>query len=122
MSGPFLSAVYRTNCYHCGAVSDQRIIASPFRAEVICENCHATRVYIPRIEDVSPEGMYIPPECYDVWGFDTPASCRHCGVSGPHGLAIGCRRFTARCRNCGFTHFYRFDLEFIDTSADPGPA
>jgi predicted nucleic-acid-binding Zn-ribbon protein len=28
-------------------------------------------------------------------------------------VIIGCRHFTVRCRNCGFTHFYKFDLEYI---------
>jgi predicted nucleic-acid-binding Zn-ribbon protein len=28
-------------------------------------------------------------------------------------VTIGCRHFTVRCRNCGFTHFYKFDLEYI---------
>jgi predicted nucleic-acid-binding Zn-ribbon protein len=34
-------------------------------------------------------------------------------VTGPHNIMIGCRHFTVRCQNCGFTHFYKFDLEYM---------
>lgn len=104
---------YRTSCYHCQKDADQVITAVPNGAVVVCENCRATRSYIPVIEDVSKKGDYVKPGCYDVWNLETSKTCRQCKVTGPHDITIGCRNFTARCRNCGFTHFYRFNLEYI---------
>ena len=91
MSDRFIFTRYRTTCYHCKESADQIITAVPYRAQVVCENCGATRVFIPRIEDVSKEGEYIKIGCYDLWKLME----------------------TTGCRNCGFTHFYKFDLEYI---------
>lgn len=119
----FIFTRYRTACYHCGKEAEQVIKAVPYRAQVMCENCGATRVFIPRVEAVAREGSYTPIGCYDTWEMIVPASCRNCRVTGPHDMFIGCNHFTVRCRNCGFTHFYKFDLEYmgqcpIDTGED----
>ena len=114
MSDPFISARYHTNCYHCKKNADQVITAVPNQAKVVCENCGAARVFVPRIEDVSKEGEYIKIGCYDLWKLVETAACRNCHVSGPHDMTIGCRHFIIRCRNCGFTHFYKFDLEYLE--------
>ena len=113
MSERFITTKYRTNCYNCKQVADQRIRAVPTQAQVACDNCGATRVFIPRIEDVEKMGSYTKIGCYDLWVLVEPAECRHCHVTGLHDLSIGCRHFTIRCRNCGFTHFYKFDLEYM---------
>ncbi|MCK9278474.1 MAG: DNA repair protein RadA [Methanoculleus sp.] len=34
-------------------------------------------------------------------------------MTGSHDLVVGSSHFTTRCRNCGYTHFYRFNLEYI---------
>jgi hypothetical protein len=34
-------------------------------------------------------------------------------VTGPHDVTVGTRHLSVRCRNCGFTHFYKFDLEYM---------
>jgi predicted nucleic-acid-binding Zn-ribbon protein len=117
MTEQFIFTKFRTDCYHCKKIADQIIIAVPYKAEVACDNCGATRVYIPRIEDVSKEGMFTKNGCYDLWKLTNTARCRNCHVTGPHDLTIGCRHFTVRCRNCGFTHFYKFDLEYIAKAA-----
>ena len=117
MTEQFIFTKFRTDCYHCKKIADQIIIAVPYKAEVACDNCGATRVYIPRIEDVSKEGMFTKNGCYDLWKLTNTARCRNCHVTGPHDLTIGCRHFTVRCRNCGFTHFYKFDLEYIAKDA-----
>jgi hypothetical protein len=108
----FISARYRTTCYHCHEDADQIITAVPNVAEVVCEHCGATRAFIPVIEDVTNKGDYVKPGCYDIWKLDIKAACRNCGVYGSHDTSIGCRNFTVRCRNCGFTHLYRFNLEY----------
>jgi hypothetical protein len=113
---PFISLCYRTACYHCQENKDQIITAVPNGAQVVCDNCRATRVFVPVVEDIGRKGDYVQPGCYDIWNLTPTASCRHCGVTGPHEVTIGCRNFTVRCRNCGFTHLYRFNLEYIDDS------
>ena len=113
MTDRFIFTRYRTTCYNCGEESDQVIKAVPYQAQVICQNCGATRIFVPRIEDVAKAGSYTPIGCFDVWQLVTMAACRHCRVTGPHDLTIGCNHFTVRCRNCDFTHFYKFDLEYI---------
>ncbi len=118
MSDPFIFTRYRTDCYHCKKNADQIIRAVPYQAQVVCDTCGATRVFIPRIEDISEEGAFTKIGCYDLWKLIETAECRNCHVTGPHDLTIGCRNFTVRCRNCGFTHFYKFDLEYF---ANGGP-
>ena len=113
----FITLQHRTTCYHCHEDTGQIITAVPNGAQVVCGNCGATRSYIPLIEDISKKGDYVRPGCYDIWNLVSAALCRQCKVKGPHDVTIGCRNFTVRCRNCGFTHLYRFNLEFID---DPG--
>lgn len=113
MSEPFIFTKYRTDCYHCRQVADQIIKAVPYKAEVACENCGATRIFIPRIEDITTAGTFTRIGCYDMWNLLEQAGCRNCHVYGPHDVIIGCRHFTVRCRNCGFTHFFKFDLEYI---------
>ena len=93
MGDRFIITRYRTDCYHCKKNADQIITAVPYHAQVVCDNCGATRVFIPRIEDVTKEGEFIKVGCYDQWKLIE----------------------TAECRNCGFTHFYKFDLEYIAT-------
>jgi predicted nucleic-acid-binding Zn-ribbon protein len=117
MSDRFIFLTHRTDCYHCHHVADQIIKAVPYKAQVACDNCGATRVYVPRIEDVSQPGTFTKIGCYDTWELVSDAPCRHCKMNGPHDIVIGCRHFTVRCRNCHFTHFYRFDLEFIAKDA-----
>ena len=113
MSDRFIFTKYRTDCYHCKQIADQIINAVPNQAQVVCENCGATRVFVPRIEDVSKEGTFMKIGCYDLWQLVETTECRNCHVTGSHDLTIGCRHFTVRCRNCGFTHFYKFDLEYM---------
>jgi uncharacterized Zn finger protein len=119
MPDRFVSTSYHTRCYHCGEETDQLITAVPYQARVACASCGATRVFIPRIEDVSEKGSYTRPGCFDIWELAPDAICRHCGSTGAHDLVIGCRQFTVRCRNCGFTHFYRFDIEYMAGAAEP---
>jgi len=104
---------YRTICYHCGKDADQVIKAVPYQAQVSCSHCGATRIFVPRIEDVTKPGSFTKIGCYDLWNLVSEARCRNCKVLGPHDLAIGCSHFTVRCRNCGFTHFYKFNLEYM---------
>ena len=92
----FIQTRYRTDCYHCRQNADQLIRAVPYQAQVVCDNCGATRVFVPRIEDVSNEGDFVKIGCYDLWNF------------------------TVRCRNCGFTHFYKFDLEYFKKEETAG--
>ena len=113
MADRFIFTKYRTTCYNCGKEADQVIKAVPYQAQVICDNCGATRIFVPRIEDVTKPGHFTPIGCYDVWSLLTDAPCRNCRTTGPHDMTVGCNHFTVRCRNCGFTHFYKFDLEYI---------
>lgn len=114
MEEGFVSLRHRIDCYHCGEVADQVITATPYRADVVCDHCGATRVFVPRSEDIAGENAYQKPECYERWQLVVEAPCRNCKGTWPHDLTIGCRHFVVRCRNCGFTHFYRFDLEYIE--------
>ena len=109
----FIFTRYRTDCYHCKQTADQIIKAVPYKAEVACDNCGATRVFVPRIEDVTREGTYTKIGCYDTWKLAETAGGRNCHLNGTHDLSIGCGHFTVRCRNCGFTHFFKFNLEYI---------
>jgi uncharacterized Zn finger protein len=113
MSDRFIFTKYRTDCYHCKQVADQLIKAVPYQAQVACDNCGATRVFVPRVQDVAKVGSFTKIGCYDIWELTETAECRHCHETGPHDLTIGCRHFTVRCQNCGFTHFYKSDLEYI---------
>lgn len=109
----FILTRYRIDCYHCRKIADQIIKAVPNMARVVCENCGASRIFIPKIEDVAKAGTYEKIGCYDIWKIESTATCRNCHVTGAHDLTIGCRHFVARCRNCGFTHFYKFDVEYM---------
>jgi uncharacterized Zn finger protein len=113
MSDRFIFTTYRTDCYHCRQVAEQIIKAVPYQAQVACENCGATRVFVPRNEDVDAAGIYTKLGKYDVWEVQQDATCRHCGVTGPHDITVSSRHLTVRCQNCSFTHFYKFDLEYI---------
>jgi hypothetical protein len=113
MSDRFIFTKINTDCYHCKQVADQIIKAVPYQAQVACQNCGMTRIFIPRIEDVTQPGTFTPIRCYEVWNLLETAECRNCHVTGPHEITIGCRHFTVRCNNCRFTHFYLFDLEYI---------
>lgn len=114
MTDRFISMKYRTRCYNCSAEADQEITARPYRADVVCANCGATRIFVPRIEDVAAPGSFRKIGCTEIWDLVQEAHCRHCGLENPHTLTVGCNLFTVRCTNCGFTHFYRFDLEYIE--------
>ncbi|MCK8518682.1 hypothetical protein [Methanoculleus sp. 7T] len=114
MNERFISTRHRTNCYHCGEDADQIIKAVSAQAQVICSNCGATRIFIPRFENTGAVGVCTPLGRYDVWNLEAGAWCKNCGVAGPHDLVIGSSHFTTRCRNCGYTHFYRFNLEYVD--------
>ena len=79
----------------------------------MCDNCGATRVFVPRIEDVVQQGAFTKIGKYPVWELVSDAECRNCHVNGPHDLSVGTRHLTVQCRNCGFAHFYKFDLEYM---------
>lgn len=113
MSDRFIFTRYLTDCYHCKKVADQIIKAVPYKAEVACDNCGATRVFVPRIEDVDVAGVFTRLGRYDVWQLSQDAECRNCHVTGPHDITVGSRHLTVRCRSCNFTHFYKFDLEYM---------
>ena len=66
MQDRFIFTKYRTNCYHCGKDAEQMIKAVPYQAQVQCGNCGATRIFIPRNEDVSKPGSFTS-GCYDLW-------------------------------------------------------
>lgn len=117
MSDRFIFTRYRTDCYHCRQMADQIIKAVPYKAEVACDNCGATRVFVPRIEDVDATGIFTRLGRYDVWQLAQDAACRHCGLAGPHDITVGTRHLTVRCRHCNFTHFYKFDLEYLGKDA-----
>ncbi|MDD1701961.1 MAG: hypothetical protein LUQ31_03130 [Methanoregula sp.] len=121
MSDRFISTRYLTDCYHCRQVADQIIRAEPNRAEVACDACGATRVFVPRIEDVDEAGLFSRTGPWPAWALVHETACRNCHVTGPHDIAISCRYISVRCRNCRFTHLYKFDLEYIagDPATDP---
>lgn len=130
MSERFIFTRYRTSCYRCGEVADQIIKAVSAQAQVVCSACGATRIFIPRFENTGISGISTPIGRYDLWSIEADGYCKHCAVTGPHDLAIGSGHFTTRCRNCGYTHFYRFNLEYIaqcpidddgEVSAPPSP-
>ncbi|RQD80874.1 MAG: hypothetical protein D5R96_07830 [Methanocalculus sp. MSAO_Arc2] len=104
---------YTTDCYNCHVHADQLIKVVPQQAQVICSNCGATRIFVPRIQDVQVSGAFTPISCYDVWNLEPEAGCRNCKVFGSHELFVGCNHFTVRCENCGFTQFYTFNLQYI---------
>lgn len=113
MSEQFVFTRYRTDCYHCGEDADQIIKAVSAQAQVICSNCGATRIFIPRFENTEVVGVCTALGRYDIWILETGARCKNCGVEGAHDLVVGSNHLTTRCRNCGYTHFYRFNLEYI---------
>jgi len=113
MSDRFIFTKYRTDCYHCKKNADQIIKAVPYQALVACDNCGATRVFVPRIEEVDTTGTLTKIGKYPVWELVQDATCRNCHVTGPHDVIVSSRHLTVRCRNCQFTHFYKFDLEYI---------
>ena len=108
------SIKYRIDCYHCRADADQMIKVVPQQAQVVCSSCGATRIFVPKMAEISEKGDYTPISCYDVWQLEPTAHCRNCGVEGVHDLYVGCNHFTSRCRNCGYTNFYKFNLQYID--------
>jgi len=120
MSDRFISMKHRTDCYHCHEIADQVITAVPYQAQVVCDHCGATRVFIPRIEDVDPSGILTKALKYPVWTLVSEATCRNCHVTGPHDISVSTRLLTVRCRNCQFTHFYKFDLEYMVGDEEKG--
>ncbi len=113
MGERFIFTKHRVKCYHCGVEADQVIKAVSSQAQVVCSNCGATRIFVPKIEEQTKTGVSTPLGCYEVWELEPVARCKNCGVEGLHDLIVGCNHFTTRCRNCGYTHFYKFDLEYI---------
>ncbi len=114
MSEQFIYTKYRTVCYNCGVDADQVIKVVSQKGEVICANCGATRVFVPRVEGYDvPEGTHTHIGRYDVWKLKTDAICKKCGVHGVHDLVVGANHLSTRCHNCGYAHFYKFDLEYI---------
>ena len=67
MSDRFIFTKYRTDCYHCKELADQIIKAVPYQAQVACNNCGATRVFVPRSEDVDAAGTLTRIGKYPVW-------------------------------------------------------
>ena len=104
MSERFIFTRYRTDCYHCKKNADQIIKAVPYQAQVACE-------------DVDAAGTLTKIGKYPVWELVQDATCRNCKVTGPHDIIVSSRHLTVRCRNCTFTHFYKFDLEYIAKDA-----
>lgn len=129
MSERFIFTRHRIRCYHCGEDADQIIKAVSAQAQVICSACGATRIFIPRFESTGAAGTCTPIGRYDLWTIEASGRCKNCGVTGPHGLAVGSSHLTTRCHNCGYTHFYRFNLEYMgqcflgdeEVSAPPAP-
>ncbi|MCK9581047.1 MAG: hypothetical protein M0Q92_11475 [Methanoregula sp.] len=113
MSNRFILTRYRTDCYHCRQRADQIIVAVPNRAQVVCDNCGATRVFVPRSEEIDAAGVLTKIGKYPVWELVEEAPCRNCKVTGPHDLIVSSHHITVRCRHCAFTHFYKFDLEYM---------
>lgn len=113
MSDRFIFTRYRTDCYHCRQNADQIIKAVPNQAQVACDNCGATRVFVPRNEDIDTAGILTKIGKYPVWELVEDATCRNCGVTGAHDIVVSSRHLTVRCRHCRFTHFYTFDLEYM---------
>ncbi|MBP2147002.1 putative Zn finger protein [Methanofollis sp. W23] len=113
MGERFIFTTHRTVCYRCHEEADQVIKAVSSQAQVVCDHCGATRIFLPRVEEVGAEGAYTPISCYEVWHLTPTALCKNCGVEGLHDLIVGCNQFTTRCHNCGYTHFYKFSLEYI---------
>jgi uncharacterized Zn finger protein len=118
MSERFIYMKHRAVCYNCGEDVEQIIKAVSAQAQVVCSNCGATRIFVPRVEEpATGRGTFTPISCYDVWELEPVATCKNCGVHGTHEMIIGCNHFTTRCRNCGYTHFYKFNLEYIGKCA-----
>lgn len=78
-----------------------------------CDNCGPPRFFIPRIEDVDMAGTLTKIGKYPVCELEQDTTCRHCHVTGPHDIIVSSRYLTVRCRHCRFTHFYKFDLEYM---------
>ncbi|NYT05750.1 MAG: hypothetical protein GKC04_05185 [Methanomicrobiales archaeon] len=114
MGEQFIFTKCRTVCYHCGEDVDQIIkVVSP-QAQVVCSNCGATRIFTPRTEDRERhEEVFTHIGEHEIWNLDATATCKNCGVTGPHDMIVGSHHLTTRCRNCGYAHYYRFDLEYI---------
>jgi len=113
MTERFIFTRYRTTCNNCKEEADQIIKAVSSQAQVVCSHCGATGIYLPRIEEVGSQCIYTPIDCHELWNVAADAHCKNCEMTGPHDLIIGCRHFTTRCRNCGYTHFYKFNIEYV---------
>ncbi|MDK2989409.1 hypothetical protein [Methanoculleus sp.] len=115
MSERFVFTRHRTRCYRCGEAADQVIKAVSAQAQVTCSSCGATRIFVPRFENIGATWVCTPLGRYDIWRIEADAACKYCGVAGPHDLTIGYGHLATRCRNCGYAHFYRFNLEYISS-------
>jgi len=113
MSEQFIYTTHRTVCYNCGTEADQVIKVVSSQAQVVCSHCGATRIFLPLIEGPVEEGTHTPLGRYDLWKLEPEATCKNCGVNGPHDLIVGTSHMTTMCHNCGYSHFYRFNLEYI---------
>ncbi|WP_245619220.1 hypothetical protein [Methanogenium cariaci] len=83
MTEDFIRMCYPTTCYNCGKMVDQEITASSSRSEVVCSNCGATRIFVPRFEEPAAPGEFTPVECYDIWDLLADATCKNCHVTVP---------------------------------------
>ena len=113
MTDRFIFTQYRTTCYHCDKEADQIIKAVPYQSQVICDNCGATRIFIPRSEEVTKQGSFTNIGCYDLWNLLPMPPAGTAGPPVPMTFPSDAAISRSRCRNCGFTHFYKFDLEYI---------
>ncbi|MGD1004982.1 MAG: hypothetical protein ABR887_06110 [Methanoregulaceae archaeon] len=113
MNDHFIFKTHRAQCHHCKQITKHVIKAVPYKAQVSCDNCGVTRVFVPRLEDLSKPGTLTHLGDHDIWELVSDAHCRNCNVHSSHDVVVGHRHLTVQCWNCGFTHFYKIDIEFI---------
>jgi uncharacterized Zn finger protein len=111
---------YSTKCYNCGEVVDQIIEIYPNQAFVKCSNCGATRYYILKKVGVEEDNVVELEKNkkgkYDNWVLEKNAKCYNCEKYAPQDILITDSGMYVRCRNCGFTRYYRFHM--MDVQGD----
>ncbi|MDK2790345.1 MAG: hypothetical protein PWP15_852 [Methanothermococcus sp.] len=105
---------YNTKCYNCGVIADQIIEIYSNQAFVKCSNCEATRYYIIKKADIEDSDIIETEKKkkrrYDNWILEKKVECYNCNALELQDILITESGLYVRCRNCGFTRYYRYHM------------
>ena len=109
---------YRSKCYNCGQIVDQIIEVYPTQVFVKCPNCGVTRCYVIKSVYIDSDNVIESEKdkkyLYDNWLLEKEVECYNCKRCTYQDILITMAGVYIRCRVCGFTRYYRFNMIYVD--------